>query len=532
MGPRYFPMDPATVLALTALVGLAITCGGSLVESAASREVKVGRATSGGRQLQQVGDECWAAADFDAVIVGAGVAGLGAAQRLARKGLRVAVLEAQSEAGGRVRSVALASTPSQRVDLGAFWVHGVGTTSNPNPIFKLAQDAGLGTVLAGDDWTLFDAETREEVPAERHEANLEAFYDYLIDRWDQDEVDAPFADTVERYLRTNEGLSLSAYERQWLRSLITSEFRNDYAADHSDLTTIWQDDKVWAGREVFFPAGFSQVVDLLTQGICIKYNTPVININYNVLEAIVTTSEWEKYRARKVIVTVPLGFLERHNNTLFTPPLPDAKLRAMQTLGMGTLNKVILVWRRAWWAEVLTTEWAVRGVPEELPSFDTFYNLAATQERLPILVAFHAGSQAERLEDLSDQAIRERALSALATILPEGMTIPTPAEVLVTRWHQNPWSLGSYSHVRPGQRGAHAELAAPLAGTLFFAGEHTHSEYPSTVHGAYMSGLAAAESSFGDVELASSASCRGCLQRTVERAMPWLLLIVFLAAQL
>lgn len=53
-----------------------------------------------------------------------------------------------------------------------------------------------------------------------------------------------------------------------------------------------------------------------------------------------TTSEWEKYRARKVIVTVPLGFLERHNNTLFTPPLPDAKLRAMQTLGMGTLNKV------------------------------------------------------------------------------------------------------------------------------------------------------------------------------------------------
>lgn len=178
-------MDPATVLALTALVGLAITCGGSWVESAAAREVKVGRATSGGRQLQQVGDECWAAADFDAVIVGAGVAGLGAAQRLARKGLRVAVLEAQSEAGGRVRSVALASTPSQRVDLGAFWVHGVGTTSNPNPIFKLAQDAGLGTVLAGDDWTLFDAETREEVPAERHEANLEAFYDYLIDRWDQ-----------------------------------------------------------------------------------------------------------------------------------------------------------------------------------------------------------------------------------------------------------------------------------------------------------------------------------------------------------
>lgn len=52
-----------------------------------------------------------------------------------------------------------------------------------------------------------------------------------------------------------------------------------------------------------------------------------------------------------------------------------------------TGDQVIMVWRRAWWAETLTTEWAIRGVPDELPVFDTFYNLAATPERLPILVS-------------------------------------------------------------------------------------------------------------------------------------------------
>nr|WP_287045270.1 FAD-dependent oxidoreductase [Herpetosiphon sp.] len=37
------------------------------------------------------------------------------------------------------------------------------------------------------------------------------------------------------------------------------------------------------------------------------------------------------------------------------------------------------------------------------------------------------------------------------------------------------------------------DLAQPIAGRLFFAGEATERTYPSTVHGAYLSGLRAAD---------------------------------------
>jgi hypothetical protein len=121
---------------------------------------------------------------FDAIVIGAGLAGLSAAQRLTQKGWRVLVIEAQDQAGGRVRSVPLASIPGKRADLGAFWIHGVGTASSPNPIFDIAQDTGLETVLAGDDVSLFDGETGEVVPVDPHWSNYEAFYDFLLGLWD------------------------------------------------------------------------------------------------------------------------------------------------------------------------------------------------------------------------------------------------------------------------------------------------------------------------------------------------------------
>lgn len=36
------------------------------------------------------------------------------------------------------------------------------------------------------------------------------------------------------------------------------------------------------------------------------------------------------------------------------------------------------------------------------------------------------------------------------------------------------------------------DLATPVADKVFFAGEHTHAEYFSTAHGAYLSGIRAA----------------------------------------
>ena len=74
-----------------------------------------------------------------------------------------------------------------------------------------------------------------------------------------------------------------------------------------------------------------------------------------------------------------------------------------------------------------------------------------------------------------------------------GDDIPEPDAVDITRWLADPFARGSYSSLAVGATpDDRTALAAPVAGRLFFAGEATRTDYPSTVHGAYLSGLAAA----------------------------------------
>jgi monoamine oxidase len=71
--------------------------------------------------------------------------------------------------------------------------------------------------------------------------------------------------------------------------------------------------------------------------------------------------------------------------------------------------------------------------------------------------------------------------------------VPKPTDVLITRWGSDPFALGSHSFHRVGAGPAERRaLAAPVAGRLFFAGEATHVDHPSTVHGALLSGRRAA----------------------------------------
>jgi monoamine oxidase len=70
-----------------------------------------------------------------------------------------------------------------------------------------------------------------------------------------------------------------------------------------------------------------------------------------------------------------------------------------------------------------------------------------------------------------------------------GTDIPQPTEHLITRWASDPYSFGSYSYVPRGATSSmRNDLAEPVANKVFFAGEATSSDFPSTVHGAFLSG--------------------------------------------
>src|SRR5215470_2553243 len=78
-----------------------------------------------------------ASGDLDAVVVGAGAAGIAAGRRLAAAGRRFTVIEAAERVGGRcITDTAIFGMPFDR---GAHWIH----APELNPVAKLAEQTGL-----------------------------------------------------------------------------------------------------------------------------------------------------------------------------------------------------------------------------------------------------------------------------------------------------------------------------------------------------------------------------------------------------
>src|SRR5215213_9616675 len=83
----------------------------------------------------------------DVLVLGAGVAGLAAAQELSQAGLRVSVIEARDRIGGRIFTQHVPGHPLP-VELGAEFIHG-----RPPESFALAGQAGLLVYeINGDSW--------------------------------------------------------------------------------------------------------------------------------------------------------------------------------------------------------------------------------------------------------------------------------------------------------------------------------------------------------------------------------------------
>src|SRR5262249_40281067 len=121
------------------------------------------------------------------------------------------------------------------------------------------------------------------------------------------------------------------------------------------------------------------------------------------------------------------------------------------------------------------------------PEIVNFHKIAG----LPLLLAFSAGAAGEQNELRSDAELVACLMECLRKMY--GPDIPEPSGHLITRWNKDPFSLGSYSYVPVGStQSQRRQIGMPVANRLFFAGEATSQFFPSTVHGAFLSGVRAA----------------------------------------
>ena len=204
-------------------------------------------------------------------------------------------------------------------------------------------------------------------------------------------------------------------------------------------------------------------------------------------DRVIVSSRDENWEADRVILTLPIGVLKQGSIT-FDPKLPAEKTEAIKAIGAGLLNKVALKFPKVFWDP--DPHWITR-LSEEKGDFTSWLNFVP-YTGAPVLVAFNAGAFARKIEKASDEEIKGKAMAALKTLY--GDSIPDPIGVQITRWESDPFAHCSYSFPAVGMtEQTRKDLAAPVAERIFFAGEATSSEYPSTVHGAFLSGLREAE---------------------------------------
>jgi monoamine oxidase len=126
-----------------------------------------------------------------------------------------------------------------------------------------------------------------------------------------------------------------------------------------------------------------------------------------------------------------------------------------------------------------------------VPTWWTYFPVRAT-----VLVGWAGGPAAEKLSHQPTAAIVAEALASLAQYTGiardelDGMLQASH----VADWQADPLSRGAYSYVTVGNLSAPKNLAEPLDGTLFFAGEATATDgIGGTVDAAISSGRRAAE---------------------------------------
>ena len=408
--------------------------------------------------------------EVDVAVIGGGAAGIAAARRLMREpGLSVLLIEAKDRLGGRAHTIG-GDVP---MDLGCAWLHsaltnvwtgiadatpGFTVDRRPAPWDDESRDLGLTPEEhAGYDHALADFHARVEAAAARR-------------------TDGPLSDLVPDGSRWRGLLdAVSTY-------VSGAELDRVSVRDSADYSPGEGDD--WRVVE-----GYGALVAHHGRDIPAALETVVRRIDHSGADWIAIETNRGRLRARAVVITASTNVLAR-GDIRFHPALPG-KIDAAAALPLGLADKLFL---RVTRPDLFPVE------AYGLGAFDTGRTAAYHMRPFgrPIIECFYGGGLARDLERDGTAAALDFARGELRGLLgAEAAAAVAPIEM--TAWGREAHILGSYAYAVPGAAGIRARLAEPVDGRLFFAGEATHPTRFTTAHGAYETGVAAAETALAAV---------------------------------
>jgi monoamine oxidase len=465
--------------------------------------------------------------NWDVVIIGAGAAGLAAAEEVSKTGCKTLVLEAKSRTGGRVFTTHDPTFPIP-LELGAEFIHGM-----PESLLKIAQRGALPHYDLSDEhaYAVPKSESSELVPMPHFWQDLA-----LVMKKAQhfSESDRSFSDFLLVAERDPELRRFLPFVRGYVEGFHAADPRVLSLKALSSAESEMDDSN---GRRVSrFVGGYDQVIKWLEEGARrngaeIRLNTVVNEIKWrrDLVELQLRSRAGmllRKIQARKVIITIPLSLLQAsvHESRIegairFDPPLQEKK-HAVDHLKMGPVMKILLRFRSRFWekahseAQVVHQDLAELSFIHHAPDPDVVFPTWWTQKpiRAPLLTAWAGGPQALELGDHSEEGLIEEAIRSLTLV--SGFPRATIEEELDAwafhDWQSDPYARGAYSYVAINGVKSQRELAEPLLNTLFFAGEATHFGGRSgTVDGAIDTGILAGQKVVQTLFSKSSSADRG-----------------------
>ena len=327
------------------------------------------------------------------IVVGAGASGLATASRLQEEGCEVTVLEGRSRIGGRAWTDNLQGTP---VDLGGSWFHGVDT----HVLTPRAKELNIELIPTNyENWVLFDFDG-ERMNTSRLNRLYDLVYDSVIGKSSTDAM-GPLLSSIRE--------NLTSEEQRWFDYVVVSEIEHWYAGHVDDLAMVTAyEGALSRGGDAVPATGYGPFMEDLANGLDVRLSTKVTEVSYNSSGVTVVTDN-ESFEAASVVVTLPLGVLQS-KTVKFSPELSHSQQVAVDGLGMGLMNKVVLEFEEPFWD---INKDLISYIPTNRGHFVEWYN-AMSWTGKPILVGFNTADSAATIETWSDASTLEASLQVLS----------------------------------------------------------------------------------------------------------------------
>jgi polyamine oxidase len=418
------------------------------------------------------------------LVIGAGIAGLTAANVLAQASVEAVVLEARDRIGGRLYTADLDGWPA---DLGGSWIH----TPAGNPLSAFAELAGVPRRSANPlpELGAFDCAEGRRLSAAEVAASLDLQMEGFPAAQDRLTAElgpyATAADGIEAFV-AQAGLAPAPARRarQALHALIEAESAS--ATAEQSLRWMWHEAEYGGDYFGDVPVGgYRPLVEALAAGLDLHLGVEVTEIAHSADGVRVRCADGRVEEGSHAVVTVPLGVLKR-GGPRFSPALPPGRRAAIARLGFGRYEKVAMRFAEPFWRDAGFPHLMIFPRDPADPAVWAFGQDAFGGGPVLVFHVFHSAA-GQLLGMTPDEAVQwARGLVSEAT----GRPCPVPAQAAVTAWAAYRFSGGAYTHIPPGAEPADADLLGePVGGRLLFAGEHTQSARLAYADGAMASGL-------------------------------------------